>query len=537
MGMWWDMPRPYPRAAFFSGGKQARVVFFTSSASKYFQARLVFSMHGLELTQRAHDDRAYSEDYSAGPTELLSSAVAEVNRRSGGGALFFVEDTSIRVEALTQGVEDVPGLRAKEWFDETTFDSLQRAIEAAGGDRRATVTSRIALSLPGLSRPQLFEGSMAGKIVEALPALTTDPLYPWLASDNFSAWIVPDGADRTLSAMSFEQSLEYDFRVRSLQRLIDRLEEYALVANAGPPIFIPPVRVRDSQPTLFTIEKPVTLVVGPTCAGKSTFGAIAQADIDAHVVDASSIVRVIREERDQSAIDIGTFATDLLGNEGPDVVARRISSEFIDGRPRDRPLVITGFRAIEEIEFMRESIANLRVISIETPARIRYERYQRRGTRRDVSNFDDFQNLDAEQHAFGLLPVASALADLRIENIHSLEIYYEQIASVLDLQPRAPGAGLGTRGVATVNSRLDPDKSQLLRCLKVLRKSGRPLTTQEIEAAFDDGAPIRYNNANKMLKRYPQLVRRQESRGANVRYQMTPAGLAFLSAIEKLSRA
>ncbi|WP_185736363.1 non-canonical purine NTP pyrophosphatase [Nocardioides sp. LS1] len=512
------------------------MVFFTSSASKYLQARLVFSMYGLDLTQRAHDDREYSEDYSGSPTDLLKSAVNEVNRRSGGGALFFIEDTSIRIEALSRGAADQPGLRAKEWFADTSFNDLQDAIDTNGGDRRATVTSRIALSLPGLNRPQLFEGSMSGEIVSELPNLTTDPLYPWLASDNFSAWIVPDGADRTLSGMSFEQSLEFDFRVRSLRLLVDRLEEYALVANAGPPVFIPPARVRDSQPTLFTIDKPIILVIGPTCAGKSTFGAIAQADSEAQVVDASSIVRIIREERDQAQIDIGTFATELLRDEGPDVVARRISSEFIDDKPRDKPIIITGFRAIEEIEFMRESAEDIRVISIETPARLRYERYQKRGTRRDITTFDEFQDLDAEQHALGLLPVASTLADLRIENVHSLEIYYQQIASVLDIQVSNPDS-VSTRGVSIVHSRLDPDKSQLLRCLKILRRAGRPLTTQEIEAAFDDGPPIRYNNANKMLKRYPQLVRRQESRGANVRYQMTPAGLAFLSAIEKMNRA
>jgi dephospho-CoA kinase/inosine/xanthosine triphosphate pyrophosphatase family protein len=490
---------------------------------------MLFSSFGLELTMRAHADAEYPEDYSGGPDDLLAKAVDEVSRRSGGGTLFFIEDTSIRIEALSTAETDEPGLRAKEWFAETSFSALNSQLMTAL-DRRAKVTSRIALSLPGLGRAIVFEGHMSGTIVEQPASFNSDPLYPWLAADNFSAWLVPDGADRSLSEMSFEESLDYDFRVKSLEKVIDRLEEYAIAANAGPPIFTPVASAKASQPTLFSLERPITLVVGPTCSGKSTLGAIAQTYTDAEVVDASSIVRVLREERGEKDVPIGSFATRLLSNEGPDVVARHIWPKWVDERSRESPLIITGFRAIEEVEFFRESTEDIRVISIETPPRIRYERYQSRAAREPINTFAAFEVHDAEQHSLGLLSVASALADLRIDNVYSLETYYAQVATALNIQrTEAPG-------VTTVRARLDPERSQLLRCLQVLRKSGRPLTTQEIESQFPPGHVIRYNNANKMLKRYPELVRRQESKGTNVRYQITTTGLAFLSAVEKLQR-
>jgi dephospho-CoA kinase/inosine/xanthosine triphosphate pyrophosphatase family protein len=525
------MPRRYPRRAFLAPNKRPRLVFFTSSSSKFLQARMVLGLSGLPLTLRAHSEREYRENYSVSQSELLEEAVQEVSRTFGGsGTLFFIEDTTIRINALSSVDNDFPGLRAKEWFQETTFDALDQCLRETR-DRTAVVFSDIALSVPGLGRVLFFRGATAGSVVEQVPEFTPDPLYPWLSTENFSAWFKPDGATVSLSEMSFEQSLEYDFRVRSLDKLVDRLEEYTVAANSGPPVYAPPVKLHEVQPSLFPITRSIWLVVGPTCAGKSTFGAYAESFGNAAVVDASSIVRIIRADRGEDSTDIHTFASRLLAEEGPDVIARYIWETFVQPIEPDRPLVITGFRAIEEIQFFRSTDPSVRVISVESSARLRYERYIRRGTRKSITTFTDFQQHEEGQFELGLLPVASELADVRIDNVHSLEVYYNQVASVLGI------GNAGAPSITVVKAHLDPTRSQLVRCLQLLRRAGRPLTTQEIEAAFEDTAHVRYNNANKMLKRYPQLVRRQESPGSNVRYQITASGLAFLGAIENMSEA
>ena len=517
-----------PRSIFVAGERHPVVIFFTSSRAKFAQANLVFNRVGLRLAFRAHDSEPYHEDYGGSKEDLLTEAIAQIQRRGGAsGSFFFIEDTSIRIEALSTDT-DQPGLGAKEWFTRTTFDDLDGLLKEAG-DRRASVKSCIALSLPGLKRPLFFYGQTQGEVARRPAVFEPNPFYPWLSPDNFSAWLVPDGASRTLSEMSLEESLKYDFRIHSLAGLTDRLEEYTLALNATPPTYSRRYRVDKPQPTLFPVNLPIILALGPTCAGKTTFGSYVQQNLGWQFIDASSIVRVMREERQREKEDIADFAHGLLEREGADVVARYISSKFIN-RSDNVGTVISGFRAIEEVEFFREEYPNILVISIETPERVRYDRYLRRGTRTKLHTFDAFLKHDERQHSLGLLRVAADLADIRLANVHSELVYFQQIGHVLgQFSGNVPG-------LTRVTARMNPERSQLYRCLAVLRDAGRPLTTQEIQHHFPDGPSVRYNNANKMLKRYPELAHRQESPDSNVKYQITPRGLAFLGAIDRLKR-
>jgi dephospho-CoA kinase/inosine/xanthosine triphosphate pyrophosphatase family protein len=510
--------------------RQPTVVFFTSSLPKFLQAKIVFDRVGLRLAPRKHADDPYRESYAGSKEQLLTEAVAELHRRGGAtGSFFFIEDTSIRIEALSLHDSDQPGLGAKEWFARTQFEDLNRVLDDKG-DRRATVKSCIALAVPGLGRPIFFYGETEGVVAPKPAAFDPNPFYPWLSPDNFSAWLIPDGVRSTLSEMSFESSLRHDFRVKALAGLVDRLEEYTVVLNANPPMYYRPHLAAPSQPTLFRLKhRPVILVVGPTCSGKTTFGAYVQQNLAWDVIDASSVVRTMREERNLKDEDIADFAHHLLEEEGPDVVARTISANFGDSSSSEG-LVVTGFRTIEEIEFFREEHQEVQVISVEAPERVRYERYLRRATRGKLNTFDEFKRYDRRQHELGLLPVAAELANVRVSNIYDLETYYVQVARVLGEE------SAHVSGITRVASRLDPERSQLYRCLVILRDAGRPLTTQEIERDFGNAVHVRYNNANKILKRYPQLAKRREGRGANVRYQITPQGLAFLGAIDRLRR-
>jgi inosine/xanthosine triphosphate pyrophosphatase family protein/dephospho-CoA kinase len=529
------MVRLLPRRTFTSRSRQPAVSFFTSSFAKYVQAKLVFEASGLSLTHRRHDDEPYHESYDGTKEELLTEAVREIRGRGAAtGSLFFIEDTSIQIDDLSQNGE-YPGLAAKEWFDRTTFEELDAKLRI-NGNRAATVHSCIALAVPDLERPIFFYGKTLGKVASQPAKFSPDPLYPWLVPNNFSAWFIPDGSSITLSEMSFEASLKYDFRVRSLTALIDRLEEYAVVLNAVPSMYskMPPSKKEQAggylQNELFPeVAKPVYLIIGPTCAGKSTFGNYAQENTECQVIDASSVVRAIRDERQQDDVPIGEFASELLEREGPDIVARYIERNFSSAEER-KTLVVTGFRAIEEVEYFRDVYASVTVVSVEAPPRVRYERYIRRGSREAINSFTEFREHDAEQYSLGLLNVASELADTRIFNHLSREVYYQQIAVALGINSD------DAMGIVRVGHHLSPGTSQLYRCLVILRSAGRPLTTQEIEKAFPGGRFVRYNNANKMLKRYPELARRQEGHGSNVRYQITQSGLTFLAAIDRLNR-
>src|SRR5438876_562490 len=136
--------RSIPRIPFLQGDRQLEVHFYTSNLAKFLQARLLFERAGLLLRHfRAHTE-PYAENYELGKEELLRRAINEVAQRVAGKPLFFVEDTSLRIEALSNGKEDHPGLRVKEWFQQTSFEALDKELLSRGSDRRATVKSDIA---------------------------------------------------------------------------------------------------------------------------------------------------------------------------------------------------------------------------------------------------------------------------------------------------------------------------------------------------------------------------------------------------------
>lgn len=520
------------RDAFLRLPRQLQITFFTSSRAKFSQAATIFKMSGARLAYRRHDDEPYQENYSGGKEQLLAQAVKEIRQREGSAALFFIEDTSIRIDALSL-TEDYPGLSAKEWFQEANHGDLLRTADEAGS-RRCSVESQIALSLPGLDRPVYFTGTTHGQLISTLPGTQMNLTTPWLDPASFSGWFIPDGATRTLGEMSLEESISHDFRARSLVHLLDRLEELTVALNVGPGSYRKPERGDADtqrgyrQDSLFDDEhwarqqtRQVILVVGPTCSGKTTFGVQVSSDLNCEFVDASSFIRRRRSDQD-SQTQIGDFADQVLEREGFDMVAREISRLFGSS---DSPLVVTGLRTIEEIQHLRQVWPKLLLVSLHAPQRVRYQRFVERASREELT-FAEFQRKDRQQADLGLLPVADELANYVIDNVASLEEFVAMARGIGGVQ------GGTMRGVTKISTRLSLAESQLYRSLAALRRAGRALTTQEISAALKGS--ILHNNANKMLKRYSALARRRESPSENVRYEITPHGLAFLSAIEDL---
>lgn len=521
-----------PRHIFLTGNRQPAVTFFTSSQAKYFQATTMFNSCGLHLSNRAHGEDPYHEDYSGTPEDLLTSAIDEVRLRSGTSGYFFIEDTAIRIDALSDS-SDYPGLAAKEWFTGTSFETLVSQLRESGS-WGCTVMSRIALVEPGRLKPTFFYGSVTGRVVESLPE-HVEISHPWLDPSSFSGWFVPDGATRTLAEMSFEESLKYDFRARSLLSLIDHLEHVALALNAPTGSY----RLRQHgrfaddmlrQPGLFTLQDPalsrrIILAVGPPCSGKTTLGIQIAKDFGYQFCDASSLVKAEMTEAAPERSDIGDYSLELLADGGPDYIARQVSDTIVVDD--DESYIITGFRMIEEVQLFRERYPEVVVIALGAPRRTRYDRYLERGSRKPRS-FDEFRQADEQQWSMGLFRVADLLADFRIRNVYSIERFFEQIHTAVSQV--WDETNVNTRAQAR---RVELTSNQLYRCLLILRDAGRPLTTQELQARFA-AAPIRYNNANKILKRYPELVSRHDSGDENVRYQISIKGLAFVAAVQQM---
>lgn len=512
-----------------------RVYFYTSSMDKFLQARRVFDKHGLIVDYYKSKTEPYDEDYGGSSEDLLRKALSDVTSQIGRAQLLFIEDTSVRIEALSLPGGDYPGLDVKDWFARTSFDECDTAIKEAGGNRDAVVKSDIALSVPGLDRPVFFHGETAGRIAEKAPEFEQNLQSPWLTPDTFNGWFVPDGHDLPLGALPPSVAEPVDFRARCFESMIGRIDEYMAVLNLPSTAY----RVRkpihkSTQPSLFpegSSEAPALLVIGRTCAGKTTMADYLSGYCGFRMIEASTIVRSLPVNSDRSD-DLGghAFAERALSELGNDIVAVDILRRF--GSDLDAAFVVSGLRDPGEILTMRASLPRCVVILVEASERVRFDRHVRRGRAGAEQDLRAFRKRDLKQNVFGLLSVAEDVADFRLSNEGTMLDFQNQIRSLVDSLGSVDNVRLSL-------PRHGPDENQLFRCLSFLRAEGGPLQCDEIEerSVAEGLSRIRHNNANKVLRAVPALAERidpgEGSDSARLRYALSARGADYLSLMER----
>ena len=513
--------------------KQLIIRFHTSSIDKFLQARIVFQRHGLNLGYFRESQEPYNEEYDMGKKQLLQRALDEIRKRIGANSLFFVEDTSVKIDALSDDSTVFPGLKIKEWFRDTTFEDLDAMLKCQGNNRSATIYSDIGLYIPGLDRAIFVHGETIGSISEMPPDFEKSRQYPWLTPETFNGWFVPYGSNKTLGEMEFEESFKYDFRIKSLISLLERIKEYTAIINLPNNSYKAlKSNIPDGTPQLFPDRFPI-LVIGRICAGKTTFGDYASNQRNRYHIEASDIMRNLAHgigiEHSQSAFN---SAKALLRTMGPDIVAKHISSKHND--KLNDGAIITGFRTIEEVVYFRNFYPSCMVIFIDAGDRIRFSRHLERGRFHlgEISTFDEFQNHDHEQWNFGLLAkfqevvdVAKDVADIQIDNQGTKGQYYARIDALLDGQIQ------GIPGVSKLNSDKEfLQNRRIFRCLQALSKFRHPTTCSEIQKQMIH-APISHRHINWILKNFPQFAIRMTGYG-KIRYQILPSGRAYIEAIK-----
>jgi dephospho-CoA kinase/inosine/xanthosine triphosphate pyrophosphatase family protein len=481
------------------------------------QARLVFSRFGQSLRHYRGHREPYDEDESLGTEELLSRAVKQVAADFGVRSVFFVEDTSLRIEALSSN-SDYPGLSVKRWFSETSFSDLNRQIELRGGDRRVTVKSDIALYVPTLPRPIFFHGETGGVVSAMAPNFEASGQYPWLTPKSFNGWFIPDGARQRLGEMEFESSMHYDFRVKSLISLIGRLEELNSALNLSPSFYTVrrPMAQQAAQLWLPGGEPRTLIVIGHKCAGKTTLIDHLAARGTAHVFEASTVLRDLATEEGRK-IDDSKQAFAFLQEKGFEAVAARIGN-YLETANTDLR-VISGLRTVEEILHLRLRFPQAQVLLVDSDSRVRFERHIRRARDQDVKSFNDFLKQDEDQRSFGAMRVAGEIADAVIHNNGSLPQYLQRVDDIIETMPTLPTA--------------KQKAGELKRCLRALSGLRRTATCEEIsKKTIEIGEPVRRYNTNRALKEVPEFADRVQGRGLPLRYRLTSRGQALLRLLE-----
>jgi len=489
--------------------------FYTSNSDKLIQARLVFSRFGFRVRHYRSEREPYDEDYSLGTEVLLENALRQVRDEFSVRSAFFVEDTSLRIEALSEA-KDYPGLAVKEWFAQVSFDDLDKQIRLRGGNRSAVVKSDIALRIPGLSRPVFFHGESRGTVALTAPEFEGWVQYPWLTPDTFNGWFIPEGATKRLGEMEFEESLDFDFRSKALIQLVRRLEELSAALNLGRSQYYvrrPALVEEDQLPLLTDTIPPVYIVVGHKCAGKTTFSDIVGTSDNVVTLEGSTVLRDLAR-KEGCEIDSSEEAKRFLLEKGLDCVAVEIG-RYIAQEPANT-YVVSGLRTVEEASHLLTMFSSARLIWIEADKQERFERHLRRARDRDVKTLLEFEEQDERQREFGLLRIGVDLADHTIRNDQSLDEFRTRVRQFVRSPP----------------GRMDRSSSpsELQRCLEALASFSRSATCQEIsDRTAAMGGRVRRYNTNRALKGVPEFAQRLEPSGGKLlRYRITYAGRALM---------
>ena len=370
----------------------------------------------------------YSEPRITTRKKLLRSSyesALEQARKAGintSKRLFFLEDTSVVIDALSNSRKQVPGVDVKYWMQGRSFSSLDDLLKKRGGNRKVTVQSDIVLHVPEFYKPRwgldnqyiVFTGHQEGTISEKEHSIETNPVFPWLDNKTFNKWFVPTGESLPISLLPIKQANKYDFRRHAFTQMAEFLLEKRVFPN-------------DYKQTSLNLDIPPTLIVsGFTCAGKTTISQYLIRKYGYIHIEASDFMYLnyylmhdINPE-----IDIGAFAEEAL-REKPEIAAEKIA-EYME-EIITLPTVISGFRSIEEIEWLKhyfEQTKKFEVIFIEANEGIRHKRFNIRDRSGTKLSLNVFKTRDKQQARMGLNKISAGPNIKTIKNEGSRNDFY-----------------------------------------------------------------------------------------------------------------
>jgi inosine/xanthosine triphosphate pyrophosphatase family protein/dephospho-CoA kinase len=421
------------------------LTFFTTSTTKLAHARYVaekFHIRVKGFRQRSYH-AAYVEPRLLSREEILRSsyASAKVQLAKAGFSEdrhpFILEDTSVRIDSLSSLEQEVPGVDIKFWMREQTFAKLDQSLKISGNIRAASVRSDILLHVPSSFKSQwgvdtdylVFTGEQAGNIVQSEAEFSGNLVFPWLDNQSFNKWFQPEGFDQPLGALSIAAADTVDFRRRSFEKLFSFLESKRFFSVKTIQMELPLDRTKN------------ILVCGYTCAGKTTVSQYLARTYGFLHVEASDFMYLAYYYRHgfSGKISIGDFAEKAL-LQRPEIAAEK-AIEYVMENSAEQ-IVISGFRAVEEVEYAVNALANYgkefeaRFISSDEDTRFR--RLQDRGRPGDASSFVKFQEKDAQQRRMGLDRVEAWSAVKVLENSCSIEVLFKKLDELVGARTAAP---------------------------------------------------------------------------------------------------
>ncbi|HBM45908.1 MAG: hypothetical protein UT05_C0001G0116 [Parcubacteria group bacterium GW2011_GWF2_38_76] len=176
-------------------------------------------------------------------------------------------------------------------------------------------------------------------------------------------------------------------------------------------------------------------ITGTNASGKDT---VADYLRDKHDFKNYSLSDEIRLEASRRGISHERENLRKLGNEirekfAPNELAVRATKRILEDK--EGKVIVTSIRNPAEIEYLKNNFLNFKLIYVDAPVEMRYERSKARGRVGDGVNLDDFSVAEAKELEGGKtgqqLVACSKLADFSIMNDGSLEKLFEEAENIL----------------------------------------------------------------------------------------------------------
>ncbi|MGQ3411416.1 AAA family ATPase [Natrinema sp. LN54] len=177
----------------------------------------------------------------------------------------------------------------------------------------------------------------------------------------------------------------------------------------------------------------ILCIVGPTCAGKTTSSKYISSNKDIEYVEASDYVRQYfsdmddrEKSRDRSNEEEGLteLVSDKFEERGKAFFAKMVWEDIRD--VNSDQILISGFRTVEEVEYIRSVNSSVICVGIHSDSRTRYQRYLER-EEESKKTYKEFIQKDFIEYEFGIAGLLSSKCDFIIMNDGPMEHLYEEV--------------------------------------------------------------------------------------------------------------
>ena len=398
--------------------------FVTSNLVKSYHINHLCNLFGISIKYYKEIFQSYQENYNFLPEESIKFSVNFVAQRLKHLGLFFIEDSSIKIDALSENNREYPGLETKEFFIGKSFSDIDRLIKAKGNNRNATIISRIGLHLPGNIEPEVFYGEIKGKIVEIEPKINkSNNNAIWLYDKSPINFFIPNGEDDVLSNLKVKDSYEYDVRLKVLEKMFYRLFQFMTIIENAKSIYRKVKLDNIYQLSLFSPK--VIIISGYTGVGKTTSAIYFQNKYDYYFLEESDVIKKEAFNSNFRESNLSNFVNKKVKSNDPlYFIKLLIQNEKVNSNK----IVISGVRNPKEVDYLKKIFLNSKLIYIDTPLELRYLRTKVNG--RFLGKYNELCKITKQEKLWGMEKIKKK-SDFVIRNIGNIEFLLLQLDKVI----------------------------------------------------------------------------------------------------------